>query len=118
MREAQDEVKKFDVDRDWDHYCVKDLLLNMTEEVGEAWNVIKWVDKDTEKRLVAENQDEFEDFVGDALFLILKIANQTGVDCDKAFKRTMQDYYERFPPEKARKAGHANKLAGGVDEKR
>ena len=69
------------------------------------------------KKVVEENKQEIEDYLGDTLFLLLKIANQTGTDVEKGFEETMKDYEKRMPAEKSKEAGHANKLAGGIDEK-
>ena len=48
---------------------------------------------------------------------MLKIANQTKVDADKALNNTLDEYEKRMPPEVMKKVGHANRLAGGVDNK-
>ena len=118
IKKAQEKVKKFDEERGWgDDWNLKDLLLNITEEGGEVWNMIKWVDKDKQRKVIEENKHEIEDYLGDTLFLLLKIANQTGTDIEKGFEETMKDFERRMPSEKIKKVGHANKLAGGVDEK-
>ena len=118
MRKAQEIVAEFDRKR-WkkDPAYLKDFLLNMVEETGEVWNIIKWVDEKTQKKLIEEHKDEFKDFVGDELFLILKIAYLLDIDAQEAFEATMEDYEIRFPVEKIRKLKHGNPLAGGVDDK-
>ena len=118
LTEAQDVVKKFNVDRDWlkNSDDVKDLLLNMCEESSEAWNLIKWVDLKKQKELINKQHDEWEDFVGDQLFLIFKIASIAGVDSEKAIKRTIKEYEERFPVDKI-KGKHSNLNASGIDLK-
>ena len=49
--------------------------------------------------------------------MILKIANQTKVDAGKALDNTLNEYEKRMPAEKIKIVGHANKLAGGIDNK-
>ncbi len=40
MNTIQEQIKVFNDARDWsDPSCIKDLLLNMNEEIGEFWNV-------------------------------------------------------------------------------
>ncbi|MEK6825903.1 MAG: hypothetical protein AABY00_03895 [Nanoarchaeota archaeon] len=40
MNETQQTIKEFNDARDWsDPKCIKDILLNMNEEIGEFWNV-------------------------------------------------------------------------------
>ena len=118
ITEAQDKIKGFDIARGWDDsWNVKDLLLNITEEGGEMWNLIKWVDDEKQRKVVEENKDKVSDYLGDTLFLLLKIANQTGVNAEKALDETLAEYEKRMPAETMKEVGHANKLAGGVDDK-
>ena len=59
MKDTQDKIKKWNDDRGWSGVTqMKDLLLNMTEEIGEFWNVIKWVDVETQEKLIKENKEE------------------------------------------------------------
>jgi len=118
IKEAQDKIKEFDKSRGWGaHWNLKDLMLNIGEEVGELWTLVKWIDEDKQKKVVKEKIDDVSDFVGDSLFLLLKIANQTGVDAKQALENTLKEYEKRMPAETMKKVGHANKLAGGVDNK-
>jgi len=118
IKELQDKIKEFDTARGWeDNWNIKDLLLNITEEGGELWNLIKWVDDEKQKQILNEKKHEVSDYIGDTLFLLLKIANQTKVDSEKALNDTLEEYEKRMPPEVMKKVKHANKLAGGVDDK-
>jgi len=118
IKEAQEKIKKFDYERGWDNsWDIKDLSLNITEEVGELWNMIKWVDDKTQKKIVEENKEEVSDFVGDALFIILKIANQTSVNAEESLMNSIKDFEKRMPPEEIKRVKHGNRLAGGIDNK-
>ncbi|MCK5449635.1 hypothetical protein KAI32_02120 [Candidatus Pacearchaeota archaeon] len=118
IRELQNKIKEFDVARGWEnHWNIKDLLLNITEEGGELWSLIKWIDEDKQKEIVVSNKAEVSDYIGDTLFLILKLANQMDVDATDALNRTLNDYEKRMIPEVMKEVGHANPLAGGVDNK-
>ena len=88
----------------------------MNEEIGEFWNIIKWVDTDTQMKLIKENKEEVDNFIGDMIYLILKIAYITEVDSKKSIQDVMAEYEKRFPIDLA-KGNHGNKLAGGVDLK-
>ena len=119
MRAAQKQVAEFNQKRGWkaDTTYLKDFLLNICEETGEAWNIIKWVDADTQKRLIEEHKAEFKDFIGDELYLMLKVAYLLDVDAEECFQNTMREYETRFPADKMRKVKHGNPLAGGIDDK-
>jgi NTP pyrophosphatase (non-canonical NTP hydrolase) len=114
MKKEQELVEKFVNSRNWENpKILKDLLLNIVEETGEAWNIIKWVDEKKQQELVVSHKDKFEDFIGDTLYLILRISNTTNVDAEIALKKTIKEYEQRFP--KGTKS--ANILAGGTDLK-
>jgi len=117
MRETQNKIKKFNDVREWsDPGCIKDLLLNLNEEIGEIWSLIKWVDTEKQQQLIKENKEEAENFVGDVLYLILKIAYLCDIDSKKAIEDVIEEYEKRFPLEKA-KGNHGNTRAGGIDLK-
>ncbi|HLA23652.1 MAG TPA: MazG-like family protein [Candidatus Nanoarchaeia archaeon] len=118
IKELQNKIAEFDNARGWENsWNVKDLMLNMSEEIGELWNLIKWVDDEKQKELVEKNKEEVENFIGDVLFLIIKIANQAKIDVDKSIQDVLNEYEKRMPPEIMKKLKHANKKAGGFDEK-
>jgi len=118
IKEAQEKINQFDIARGWENgWNVKDLLLNITEEGGEMWNLIKWVDEEKQRQIVEGKKEEVSDYIGDTLFLLLKIANQTHVNAGIALQNTLDEYEKRMPPEIMKKVKHANKLAGGVDDK-
>jgi len=118
MKEIQDKVKKFNEERDWGKvFEIKDLLLNMNEEIGEFWNVIKWVDAEKQAKLIEENKGEVGNFIGDMQYLMLKIAAICNVDSEKEIIKVLEEYEKRFPIEEIKKVKHANVKAGGVDNK-
>ena len=117
MKKAQKTVHEFNEARLWNtRERMKDMLLNITEETGEIWNIIKWVKEDDVPELIDKNHDDFEDFIGQMLYITYKLANWSNVDCEKAFKRTMDEFETRFPIDKI-KGHHANINAGGYDGK-
>jgi len=118
IKEAQEKILEFDKARDWHtQWNLKDLSLNITEEVGEFWNLIKWIDDEKQKKIIIEKKERASDFIGDILFLVLKMANQMNVNADTALKNTLNEYERRMPAELMKKVKHANRLAGGVDKK-
>ncbi len=117
MEEAQQKIKEFNEARQWNYTgTIKDLLLNMNEEIGEMWHVIKWVDEHKQKEMIEKHKDEVENFIGDMQFLLLKIASICDVDSKKAVMQVIEEYEQRFPLDKT-KGRHANVKAGGIDLK-
>ena len=117
MEESQNKVKEFNDLRGWsDQSSIKDLLLNMNEEIGEFWNLIKWVNTEKQKELIKNNKLTCEDFIGDMLYLVLKISYLCDVNSKKAISDVLNEYETRFPISKV-KGSHANLKAGGFDGK-
>jgi NTP pyrophosphatase (non-canonical NTP hydrolase) len=118
LKDLQEKVLQFDQQRGWDNdWNLKDLCLNMNEEIGEFWNLIKWVDDDKQKEIINNNKEEADNFIGDSLFIVLKIANQLGADAETELQKVLVEYDQRMPAEKMKEIGTANKLAGGWDNK-
>jgi len=119
LKELQGVIREFDHARSWDsHWNIKDLCLNMNEEIGELWNMIKWISDEKQKEIINSHKGEAGNFIGDVLFILLKMANQLGVDAESELKLVLEEYEQRMPPEKMKTVKHANKLAGGFDNKR
>jgi dCTP diphosphatase len=117
MKETQERIKRFNDERLWSTpESMKDLLLNMSEEIGEMWSIIKWVDVPTQQKLIKDNKEEVENFIGDMLYLVYKVAYLCDVDSQKAIDDVMAEYEKRFPREKTR-GNHGNTRAGGIDLK-
>lgn len=118
METTQQRIKYFNDEREWStQHSIKDLLLNMTEEIGEMWNIIKWLNAEKQQEVITKNKSEVENFIGDMLYLVFKIAYLTDVDSRKAINDVLREYEQRFPLELA-KGNHGNKLAGGIDLKK
>jgi NTP pyrophosphatase (non-canonical NTP hydrolase) len=117
MKHSQEQVRKFNDERNWNVlWALKDQLLNVVEETGEAWNIIKWLQGKELEEAVAKNKEEFQDFIGDMLYATLKIANLTNVDAEQAIKAKMEECEKRFPLSET-KGKHANIKSGGIDLK-
>lgn len=98
MKDIQNKIKKFNDDRGWsDSKYIKDTLLNMNEEIGELWHLIKWVDVETQDRIVRENKEEVENFIGDMIYLILRISYLYDINSEKAIDKVLKEYEKRFP---------------------
>ncbi|MBI2628977.1 hypothetical protein HYW74_02750 [Candidatus Pacearchaeota archaeon] len=118
MKTIQEKVKKFNEEREWGKVSeVKDLLLNMNEEIGEIWHIIKWVDAEKQRELIEKHKEEVGNFIGDMQYLLLKIAFICDVDSEKETLKVLKEYEKRMPVDKILQFKHGNKLAGGWDNK-
>ena len=118
MKAIQEKVKKFNEEREWENISeIKDLLLNMNEEIGEIWHIIKWVDAEKQKEMIEKYKDEVGNFIGDMEYLILKIAFICDINSEEETLKVLEEYKKRFPIDKVKKCKHGNIRAGGIDEK-
>ena len=121
MKDLQKEVGEFVDERKWaETYHVYGIMLNMIEEIGEGWNVVKHLEKDDKllRKVIKENHDELEDFIGDLTFLALKLSHVLEVDAEKAVQDRLEEFETRFPAEFMKKNTFAgNRKAGGIDLK-
>lgn len=121
MRNLQKKVSEFVDERKWaETYHVYGIMLNMIEEIGEGWNVVKHLEKDEKllRKIMNENKEELEDFIGDLQFLVFKLSHVLGVDAETALEKRLVEFEERFPADFMKKHTFGgNRRAGGVDKK-
>lgn len=62
----------------------------LTEEVGEVARIIARSYGEQSKGSASVKTEDLADELSDVLFVVICLANQTGIDLDKAFKRNLQ----------------------------
>ena len=116
----QADIDDFAQARNWSSNktsIVYNMIANISEELGEVWNVIKWIDNDKDLlKISKENHDELKDGIGDLLWCVARLATIFNVDMYEALQMSLEDYEQRFPAEKV-KGKHGNRKLGGVDGK-
>ncbi len=121
MRNLQKKVSKFVDERKWaETYHDYGIMLNMIEEIGEARNVVKHLEKDEKflRKVMDENKEELEDFIGDLQFLVFKLSHVLEVDAQTALEKRFVEFEQRFPAKFMKKHSFAgNRRAGGIDKK-
>ena len=116
--ELQNKIKKFNTEREWGKVGeIKDLMLNMNEEIGEMWHVIKWINEEKQKEMIEKNKKEVGNFVGDMSYLLFKIAFICNIDLEKETLKVIEEYEKRMPIDKIKQFKHGNVKAGGYDNK-
>jgi NTP pyrophosphatase (non-canonical NTP hydrolase) len=119
LNTIQQDIHHFSEERGWNKMTstIFNMLCNISEESGEVWSIIKWIDNDEDmKRVIQKNHSELSDGIGDLLWCVLRLANLFGVDSEKAILDTLNEYIQRFPIEKV-KGKKSNPSLGGFDGK-
>ena len=89
IREAQDRVDKWISTVGVRYFNELTNLAILTEEVGELARIIARRYGDQSFKMGEENMD-IADEIADVLWVLICLANQTGVDLTQAFKRNLE----------------------------
>jgi NTP pyrophosphatase (non-canonical NTP hydrolase) len=90
LQDAQDKVNS------WiNQYGVRyfNELTNMailTEEVGEVARIIARTYGEQSDRSTGDNKAQLADELADVIFVVICLANQTGIDLEQAFKKNLE----------------------------
>ena len=95
IKEAQELVRKFVDERDW-QTPAEDILIHMVEEQGEvARNILAM--KNYGGQHVKRSESGMDEELADMLYLLLKLANETNVDLNDALLKKLEKNAKRFP---------------------
>ena len=67
-------------------------MAQLTEEVGEVARVIS---REYGEQSAKEEQEDLADELADVLFVVICLANQTGVNLTEAFEKNLEKKYSR-----------------------
>jgi len=94
FREAQDRVDRWISRFEEGYWPPLAILARLIEEVGELAREVNHRFGSKPKR-EDEASAELELEIADILFVLISLANQQGIDLDRAFARAMDKYEER-----------------------
>lgn len=121
IKDIQAKISIFADERKWaETYQIYGILLNIIEETGEAWNIVKHLEKDEDllKKVIKESNEELEDFIGDISFLVFKLAHVLNIDVETAIDERLKEFEQRFPADFMKTHTYAgNRRVGGEDRK-
>ncbi|MDQ3048491.1 MAG: nucleotide pyrophosphohydrolase [Bacteroidota bacterium] len=96
IRQAQQQVDQWISEHGVRYFNELTNMAILTEEVGEVARLIsrKYGEQSFKKK---ESKKELSDELADVLFVIICLANQTGVDLEKAFAKNLDKKTKRDP---------------------
>ena len=108
IRELTDLCLKFREERDWAQFHnPKDMALSLTLEVAEILEHMQWKNGAELVEHLKAKRGELADELADALYWILVMANDFGIDLGEATRAKLVKNAEKYPIEKAK--GRAKK---------
>lgn len=99
LLEMTDLINQFRQLRGWgDNVHPRDLVLKMSEEIGELARLMIWVDVSEFPQYVHKHYEEFRDELVDVLICILLLFHHLGFDIALEFDRKMAKNAIKYPP--------------------
>jgi NTP pyrophosphatase (non-canonical NTP hydrolase) len=106
MEKYQKELDEFFKKNGWPYWSPLAILARLFEEGGEFARLVNHLYGDKRKK-DTEKEQELEGEMGDILYTLICFANSTGIDLDKAIRRSLdkaatrdKDRFERVFVEK------------------
>jgi NTP pyrophosphatase (non-canonical NTP hydrolase) len=85
ISDAQKFVKNFAINNGWKDFPNIDKFDHLHEELIEMSKCLRYKSEKEMTEYIKENQDVFEDGIGDLFFGVCRLSNQLGIDVEKSF---------------------------------
>lgn len=96
--------------REWNAFHTpKNLAAALSVEAAELLEIFQWFDRDAEKpeNMDKETREQLREELADVFFYLVRLADVTGVDLEKAFWSKMKKNAKKYPVSLSK--GHATK---------
>ena len=90
LKQSQEKVKKYFDENSIEPWSRFAILARLEEEISEIGRIIS-VDEGLREEWKIDNMDRVDEF-GDALFQLMHLANQMGVDLEESMERVLKKY--------------------------
>ena len=96
-------IRKFRDERDWmQFHDPKNLAVSLVIEAAELLEHFQWKDKAQAERHALENKDAVGEEIADVAIYLLELADNLGIDLEKAILAKLDRNAEKYPVAKAR----------------
>ncbi len=96
IKKAQKIVKDFTIRNGWEDFPNVDKFDHLHEELVEMSQHIRYKTRKEAEEFVKKNGRIFEDGIGDLTFALCRLANQLGVDMEKAFNLSQKEILGKY----------------------
>lgn len=96
IKEAQNFVKKFALEQNWDDSPCIDKFDHLQEELIEMSKLLRYKNKEQRLSAIEEKKEQFKDGVGDLFFALCRLANQLDVDVEESFNFVKERISKKF----------------------
>ena len=98
-------IKKFRDDRDWKKFHnPKDMAEAIVIEASELLELFLWKDHKESEQFLKEkkSREEFSDELADVAWFIFEMADNYGIDIEKAIEKKLQKNAKKYPIHKSK----------------
>ena len=96
-------IRAFRDERDWmQFHDPKNLAISIAIEAAELLEHFQWKDKAQSERHAAENKEAVAEEIADVAIYLLELADNLGIDLEKAINEKLDKNAKKYPVEKAR----------------
>ena len=95
IQEISEIVEKFCTERNWENKDPNQLITSTFIELGELAEHYQW--KNEFQKYSEEEIEEIGFEFVDVLFYLIRLANKTGIDIEKAFDKKLPKLAKKFP---------------------
>ena len=106
----QQQLRTFVSERDWEQFqSPKNLAMALTAEAGELLELFQWLSEEQSRTLDPHGKDleMARQEIADVQIYLLRLADQLGIDLDRAVQDKLRINAEKYPVDLAR--GNATK---------
>jgi len=96
IKEFQKIVKEFAERNSWKDFPNIDKIDHLHEELVEISQHIRYKSPEEIQEFVNQNKELFEGEIGDLFFGTIRLANQFGIDLEKAFEITRKKAFKKY----------------------
>lgn len=94
MNKQQENLDKFFKDQEWGYWDPLVILARLQEESGEFARIVNHI-YGSKKKKEDENEQEFEEELGDILFTLACFANSHDINLDEALEKSIKKVKDR-----------------------
>lgn len=103
IKELTEKIKKFRDERDWKQFHnPKDVAISLVLEATEVLEHFQWKNQAEIEEYLKTNKEDVGEELADALYWVLLLSNDLGIDAKEALEKKMGKNEEKYPIEKAR----------------
>lgn len=103
IKDLQKRIRKFVNDRDWmQFHNHKDMAISLVLEATEVLEHFQWKNPEEVKVRVETHKEQIEEEIADVAIYLLELAENLGIDLNKAVVNKVKKNAKKYPVKKVR----------------